>query len=91
MTKEEYHIGKRNLILFGWVLLVEFVGAFIFPTMTGIMLNSVDQARRSTANSLATLGYNLFGFLPAPFIYGTVSTLGSNEAYSSRWALGCIM
>lgn len=59
--------------------------------MTGIMLNSVDQSRRSTANSLATLGYNLFGFLPAPFIYGTVSTLGSNEAYSSRWALGCIM
>lgn len=30
MTREEYHIGKRNLKIFGWVLLAEFVGAFIF-------------------------------------------------------------
>jgi len=30
MTKEEYHIGKRNLILFGWVLLAQVIVAFGF-------------------------------------------------------------
>ena len=30
MTREEYHIGKRNLILFGWVLIVQMLFAFGF-------------------------------------------------------------
>jgi len=30
MTREEYHIGKRNLILFGWVLVVQVLFAFGF-------------------------------------------------------------
>jgi MFS family permease len=55
-----------------WFLL--FVGAFVLPTLTGIMLNSIPQKHKTTANSLATLGYNLFGYLPAPFIYGYVSS-----------------
>jgi hypothetical protein len=30
MTREEYHIGKRNLIIFGWVLVAEAILAFGF-------------------------------------------------------------
>jgi len=67
-----------KLTLYALIWLTLFVGAFILPTITGIMLNSVDTARKTTANSIATLSYNLFGFLPAPCIYGYVSTLGSN-------------
>lgn len=65
---------KLSLYSLIWTTL--FIGAFMLPTMTGVMLNSVDESLKTTANSLATLGYNLFGFLPAPCIYGYVSTLG---------------
>lgn len=68
-----------------------YFGAFMLPTLTGIMLNSVNEERRTTANSVATLWYNLFGYLPAPFVYGFVSTLGTDEIHSSRWAMGCLM
>lgn len=30
MTREEYHIGKRDLIVFGWVLALQVLTAFIF-------------------------------------------------------------
>lgn len=63
--------NKYVAYLFLWLLL--FVGSAILPTMTGIMLNAVAERRRTTANGVATLGYNLFGYLPAPFIYGWVS------------------
>lgn len=60
--------------------------------MTGIMLNSVEVQRRTTANSLATLAYNLFGYLPSPFIYGFFSDIvKNNEALSHRVALGVIL
>ena len=54
-----------------WLVLC--FGAFVLPTITGIMLNSVPEALRPTANSMAVLAYNLLGYLPAPFIYGFVS------------------
>lgn len=79
-----------KLTLYALIWLTLFVGALILPTLTGVMLNSVDESRRTTANSIATLSYNLFGFLPAPCIYGYISTFGSNEMRSSRWALGCL-
>ena len=57
-----------------WLLL--FCGSFILPTVTGMMLNSVELEHRATANALAVLSYNLLGYLPAPFIYGAISTIG---------------
>jgi len=30
MTREEYYIGKRDLILFGWVLVLQSLFAFGF-------------------------------------------------------------
>jgi len=72
-----------------WLLL--FSGAFLVPTLTGIMLNSVEESKKTTASSIATLGYNLFGYLPAPVIYGFISSRGSDIVLSSRYALGAIL
>jgi MFS family permease len=54
-----------------WGLL--FFGGFILPPATGIMISSVGIFQRSQANSIANLFYNLFGYLPAPVLYGTIS------------------
>jgi MFS family permease len=83
--------ANRRYTIYSLMWLLFFSGSFLLPTMTGIMLNSVKQNQRTTANSVATLCYNLFGFLPAPFIYGFVSTLGDNVKRSNRYALACIM
>jgi len=53
--------------------LVLFFGGFLLPPVTGIMLNSVEDYKRTSANSLANLAYNLFGYLPAPTFYGLIS------------------
>lgn len=56
---------------FGTLLyLMLFLGGFILPSLTGIMLNAVDQHQRGSANSIAQLSNNLLGFMPAPAIYG---------------------
>ena len=81
---------KMFIYIFVWLLF--FFGASILPTMTGIMLNSVPVERRTTANSIATLSYNLLGYLPAPFIYGFFSDIIKGEpATSHRVALGVIL
>jgi len=84
-----------------WLLL--FFGAFLLPTITGMMLNSVPVKVRASANAIAVLAYNMLGNLPAPFIYGYVSTLGIDTentdkkvikyqtSRASRWALGIVM
>ena len=56
------------------------------------MLNAVRAERRTAANSIATMSYNLFGYLPAPFIYGLFSDIFPNDEKSShRVALGVIL
>jgi len=57
-----------------WLLL--FFGGAILPSCTGLMLNTVDITKKTTANSLANLSYNMFGTLPAPFIYGAIYDFG---------------
>ena len=76
-----------------WLLL--FFGGFILPPVTGIMINSVGEYQKSSANSIANLCYNLFGYLPAPTIYGMIAAItkdptpdGGNK---SRWSMGCLL
>ena len=57
-----------------WLLL--FGGGFILPCATGIMLNTVAEELRTTANSIANIWCNLLGFLPAPYIYGLIADTG---------------
>lgn len=75
-----FYIG----ILF-WILL--FCGGFILPPVTGIMINSVGDYQKSSANSVANLIYNLLGFAPAPGLYGFVSQVTGSD----RWSMGFLM
>lgn len=71
-------------ILLWWLL---FCGAFMLPTITGMMLNSVHEDNRATANAIAVLLYNITGYLPAPWIYGKISTLGIDVETKDNAAL----
>ena len=70
-----------------WFLL--FFGGFILPPITGIMLNSVTEYQRTSANSFANLAYNMFGYAPAPMFYGMISMFTGQE--KSRVPLGCLL
>ena len=83
-------ISKDHFIVFAffiWLLL--FFGGFILPPMTGIMLNSVSEYQRTSANSLANMCYNLFGYAPAPIFYGLISKISGGD--TSRWPMGCLL
>ena len=60
-----------SITLFGLL----FLGGALVPTVTGIMLNSVQESLRTSANSFAQVCYNTIGYLPAPLFYGTVSKI----------------
>jgi len=71
---------------------VFFFGATIVAPLVSFMLASVHAERRTAANSIATLSYNLFGYLPAPFIYGLFSDIvPGDEKTSHRVAIGVIL
>ena len=59
--------------LFIWVLL--FLGASMMPSLTGLMLNSVESHLRGSANSFSQFWFNGMGWLPAPILYGLISTI----------------
>jgi len=67
------------------IMLELFFGGVTVPVITGYMLTQVPPKMRTIANSVATLFYNLFGFFPAPALYGMVyQAKGSG---SNRWGL----
>ena len=60
----------------------------LMPAATGIMLNLIPQTMRTSANSLANFGYNLFGYVPAPYLYGLAYThSNSTESHSGLIAV----
>jgi sugar phosphate permease len=62
--------------VFGYLMwFILFFGGLVLPSITGIMLNSVHENERTSANSIANMCYNLFGYLPAPSFYGMVSSI----------------
>lgn len=75
------------MVFFLWLLL--FFGGFITPQVIGIMLNSVEENKRISANSLAQLSFNLVGYLPAPTFYGFVAQIAGDE--TSRVPMGCLL
>ena len=77
-------------VILMWTLL--FTGGLMAASMTGIMINCVEHSMKTTANSLANILYNSFGFLPAPFIYGYMIIVGQNgEPDQQRYAMGFLM
>lgn len=66
-------------VLLVWLLL--FFGGSIVPGLTGIMLTSLGDYSKEAGNSITYLCYNLFGYLPAPFLYGLICQYtGGNES-----------
>ena len=71
--------------------LIFFFGSFILAPLTGMMLNQTPREGRATANSLATLFYNLFGYFPAPFVFGGVADRDKSDPIGSmKIAMGVI-
>ncbi len=89
-NKGFYFVG----MLFWGVL---FFGGFILPPVTGIMINSVPDNQKASANSIANLCYNLFGYLPAPVIYGLIATWTNPTPHAkdgenkSKWAMAALL
>lgn len=52
-----------------------FFGGFMPAPCTGLMINSVADSHRTSANSIANMSYNLLGYIPGPFIYGLLSSI----------------
>lgn len=53
------------------------------------MLNTVSEFQRTSANSVANLAYNLFGYGPAPFLYGLISNLTGDP--KSKLPMGLLL
>ena len=49
------------------------------PLMTCVMISCVEPEMRANANAVANLSYNLFGYLPAPFVYGLITSYTGGE------------
>lgn len=69
--------------VFLWMLL--FFGGALMPCIIGIMISSVPKYLRTFANSTAQTFQNLFGYAPAPLLYGLVCDLTGGD--SSTWGM----
>ena len=75
----------RHSIYLIWFVL--FSGVFMFPILTGVMLNNLEPHLKEHANSIANLSFNLFGYLPAPTVYGFMNSLDSGNEKSSNYGM----
>lgn len=55
--------------------LVLFFGGAVMPNLVGITISSLKQEKRALGGSFTTFFFNLFGYLPAPFLYGLIYDL----------------
>ena len=72
---------------FLWFLL--FFGGFNMPSLSGMMLETIDPKFKATGNAVANLSYNLIGFLPAPSVYAFVYDYGKGG--NGRQAMATLM
>ena len=68
-----------------------FSGGMMLPGIMGVMLNTVDENLTTTANSIANTSFNLFGFLPSPYVFGLISDAGDVIGGNKRNAMKVIM
>lgn len=62
-----------SFIVLLWLVL--FFGGGILPVITGIIITSLPKSLAAPGNSVTTLFGNLFGYLPAPYIYGVFTDI----------------
>ena len=81
--------ADRCVVVYTLLWCIFFFGSIILAPLVGMMLNQVPQKGRTSANSLATLCYNLFGYFPAPFVFGKVADYDKEDPVGSmRLAMG---
>ena len=66
-----------------------FVGGAILPTLTGLMISSIQKNMRNIGNSVAQFVQNLIGYIPAPILYGLVNDFTGGD--DSRWGMVMLM
>lgn len=59
----------------GFLYGVLVFGGMIFPSILGIILNSVPIQKRAIASSITVIFCNLLGYIPAPFFYGLLNDI----------------
>lgn len=57
------------VVLLWWIF---FVGGALLPTLTGVMISSIPAELRNLGSSIAQFFEHLFGYLPAPTLYGWI-------------------
>jgi MFS family permease len=72
-------------IIFTWITLL--FGGAIMPTLTGIVITSLPQHLRASGNSLQLFIGTLFGYLPAPYIYGALQDLFKDGGRKSMFLI----
>ena len=70
-----------------WLTL--FIGGIAVPLLTGVFLASVEVDYRTKASSMANIFYELFGFAPAPYIWGAIQQATGGK--KSRWGFICTL
>ena len=78
------HLFPIQVVLL-WFLL--FAGGFIMPNLTGMMLNSVEEHLKTSANAISNMVNNVLGFLPSPYIYGAIADIGPTVGANKREAM----
>lgn len=65
-----------------------FFGGMVMPAATGIMLNQVPQNMRTVCNSVANMCYNMFGYVPAPYVYGFMyQQFGQGKSHAGLYCI----
>ena len=55
------------------------------PTLTGIVITSLPQHLRASGNSLQLFIGTLFGYLPAPYVYGAIEDIFNDGGRKSMF------
>jgi MFS family permease len=70
--------GFYVAVILLWIVL--FFGGAMMPGLTGIMMVSVPPYLRAFGNSNGEIIKNIFGYLPAPFMYGWFNSMFGERA-----------
>ena len=79
-------VVAETAMTMGIYICIEFFSlSFVMPVLTGVMITQVPYSAKTLSNSIANFSFNLFGYLPAPFLYGCVYQFtGADDSY---WGL----
>lgn len=63
------------------------MGSIVYSNFTGVLMTLVSSELRPQAFALVQFSYNLFGFMPAPYLYGLVVKATETPEQPSRYGM----